>query len=140
MTLRAPSIANLDASTNGLVQILSRQSFADTLEGLESAVLSRGLVVFARIDFSGDAEKAGLAMRPTRLLIFGSPKAGTPLMIAAPTLAIDLPLKVLVSEDEDGRAWLSYNTPQYLRDRHGIPEELLRNISGVAAIVESLAR
>ena len=125
---------------NGLVQVMSEHSFADTSESLESAVLSRGLVIFARIDFSGDAEKAGLVMRPTRLLIFGSPKAGTPLMIAAPTLAIDLPLKVLVSEDEDDRAWLSYTSPQYLRDRHGIPEELLGNISGVAAIVESVAR
>jgi uncharacterized protein (DUF302 family) len=125
---------------NGLVQVMSGRSFADTVQALESAVLSRGLVIFARIDFSGDAEKAGLAMRPTRLLIFGSPKAGTPLMVAAPTLAIDLPLKVLVSEDENGRAWLSYNSPQYLRDRHGFPEELLGNVSGIAAIVGSVAR
>jgi uncharacterized protein (DUF302 family) len=79
-------------------------------------------------------------MRPTRLLVFGSPKAGTPLMIAAPTLAIDLPLKVLVSEDEEGRTSLSYNSPEYLRERHGIPEGMLGNISGAAAIVESAAR
>jgi uncharacterized protein (DUF302 family) len=119
---------------------MSGRSFADTVQALESAILSRELVIFARIDFSGDAERAGLAMRPTRLLIFGSPRAGTPLMVAAPTLAIDLPLKVLVSEDPDGRAWLSYNSPQYLRDRHGFPEELLGNISGVSAIVGSVAR
>jgi uncharacterized protein (DUF302 family) len=130
----------LDSDVNGLVQVLSQHSFAETLEGLESAVLSRGLVIFACIDFSGDAEKAGLTMRHTLLLVFGSPKAGTPLMMASPTLAIDLPLKVLVSEDEGGRVWLSYNSPQYLRDRHHIPAELLGNISGVAAIVESVAR
>ena len=125
---------------NGLVQVMSGRSFADTVQALESAILSRGLVIFARIDFSGDAEKAGLTMRPTRLLIFGSPKAGTPLMVAAPTLALDLPLKVLVSEDGNGRAWLSYNSPQYLMDRHGFPEELVGNISGVAAIVGFVAR
>ena len=79
-------------------------------------------------------------MRPTRLLIFGNPKAGTPLMIAAPTPAVDLPLKVLVSEDGNGRARLSYNSPEYLKDRHDIPEGLLGNISGVAAMVESVAR
>jgi uncharacterized protein (DUF302 family) len=130
----------LVATPNGIVQIASEHSFADTFERLEASVLSRGLVIFARIDFSGDAERAGLVMRSSRLLIFGSPKAGTPLMIAAPTLAIDLPLKVLVSEDESGRARLSYNSPEYLKDRHDIPEGLLGNISGVAAIVESVAR
>ena len=79
-------------------------------------------------------------MRPTRMLIFGSPKAGTPVMAAAPTLAIDLPLKVLVSQDEGGRVWVSYNSPQYLKDRHNIPEELLKNISGVTGIADSAAR
>jgi uncharacterized protein (DUF302 family) len=132
--------SRLDSSKKGIVQVKSEGSFGDTFERLESAVTSRGLVIFARIDFSGDAERLGLAMRPTRLLVFGSPKAGTPLMIAAPTLAIDLPLKVLASEDEEGRTSLSYNSPEYLRERHGIPEGMLGNISGAAAIVESAAR
>lgn len=96
--------------------------------------------MFALIDFSGDAEEAGLKMRLTHLLIFGNPKSGTLLMIAAPTVAIDLPLKVLVSEDESGSVWISYNSLQYLKDRHDIPDELLKDISGIASIVESAAR
>jgi uncharacterized protein (DUF302 family) len=91
--------------------------------------------VFALVDHSGEAEKAGLQMPPTKLLIFGSPKAGTPLMIAAPSIAIDLPLKLLVWEDVDGKAWISYNTPAYLQARHSLPQELLQNI----AVAEALA-
>ena len=91
-----------------------------------------------RIDFQKDAEKAELNMKPTRLLIFGNPKAGTPLIIASPTIAIDFPLKVLVSEDEQGKVWLTYNSLQYLKDRHNIPEALLKNISGIVDIVESV--
>jgi uncharacterized protein (DUF302 family) len=90
------------ATENGLVQVASEHSFADTASRLESAITSRGLTIFAKIDFSGDAERVGLKMNPTRLLIFGNPKAGTPLMLASPTLAIDFPLKVLVSEDAAG--------------------------------------
>jgi uncharacterized protein (DUF302 family) len=130
----------LYATKNGIIQVMSEHSFADTFERLESQVALRGLITFARIDFQRDAEKAGLAMRPIRLLIFGNPRAGTPLMIAAPTLAIDFPLKVLVSEDESGRVWVSYNSPQYLEVRHNIPNELLKNISGIVGIVESVAR
>ena len=133
---RDPAVS---AGKNGLVQVVSAHSFEDTFASLESAVASRGLTVFARIDFSGDAQRAGLNMRSTRLLIFGNPKAGTPLMVAAPTLAIDFPLKVLVSEDESGRVLLSYNSPQYLKDRHGIPDELLKNIAGIVTIVDSVA-
>jgi uncharacterized protein (DUF302 family) len=91
--------------------------------------------VFALIDHSGEAKKAGMRMPPTKLLIFGSPKAGTPLMLAAPSIAIDLPLKILIWEDNQGKAWLSYNSPQYLQERHHVPAELLQNI----AVVESLA-
>jgi uncharacterized protein (DUF302 family) len=87
------------------------------------------------VDHSGEAEKAGLKMPSTKLLIFGSPKAGTPLMLASPSVAIDLPLKILVSEDEQGKAWVSYNSPEYLGQRHGLPAELLQNI----AVVETLA-
>jgi uncharacterized protein (DUF302 family) len=96
---------------------------------------SKGVTLFALVDHSGEAEKAGMKMRPTKLLIFGSPKAGTPLMFAAPSIAIDLPLKILVWEDSQGKSWISYNSPDYLKERHGLPQELLANI----AVVEALA-
>jgi uncharacterized protein (DUF302 family) len=127
-----------DNNKNGLIQLTTQHSFEDTFQRLESSVASRGLTVFARIDFSGDAERTGLKMNPTRLLIFGNPKAGTPLMVAAPTLAIDFPLKILVSQDGNGDVWVSYNSPEYLKERHDIPESLLKNISGVALIAESI--
>ncbi len=108
----------------------------ETLDRLESLVKKQGLTVFARIYFSSDAQKAGLKMEPSQLLIFGSPKAGTPLMIASPTIAIDLPLKALAWQDPNGRVWLSYNGPEYLKERHGLPDELVKNISGIKALVE----
>jgi uncharacterized protein (DUF302 family) len=120
----------------GLVQISSRYSVEETLQRLELAFATRGLQVFARMDHSGEAEKAGMTMRPTKLLIFGSPKAGTPLMVAAPTLAIDLPLKALVWEDEAGKIWLTYNSPEYLRERHGVPSELISNLTGAGTLME----
>ncbi len=92
-------------------------------------------VFAALVDHSGEAKKAGLAMRPTQLIIFGSPKGGTPLMVASPTLAIDLPLKALAWEDADGKVWLSYNSPDYLKRRHEIPDDLLKNIAGVGAVL-----
>jgi len=122
------------------VQVISAHSFDDTFERLKSVVVSHGLTVFATINFSDDAEHAGLKMNPTRLLIFGNPKAGTPLMIAAPTLALDFPLKVLVSQDENGKVGVSYNSPLYLKERHNIPDELLKNISGIVSIVDSAAK
>jgi uncharacterized protein (DUF302 family) len=91
--------------------------------------------VFALIDHSGEAEKVGLKMRPTKLLIFGNPKAGTPLMLASPSSALDLPLKILIWEDGEGKVWLSYNSPEYLKERHGLPQELMQNV----AIIETLA-
>src|SRR5258708_17209020 len=120
----------------GLVEIPSRYSVEETLQRLELALATRGLEIFARVDHSGEAEKVGMKMRPTKLLIFGSPKAGTPLMIAAPTLAIDLPLKALVREDETGKVWLIYNSPQYLKARHGVPSELIQNLTGAGALME----
>jgi len=96
---------------------------------------AKGVSLFALVDHSGEAEKVGMQMRPTKLLIFGSPSAGTPLMLAAPSLALDLPLKVLIREDDNGRVWVSYNSPDYLKERHGLPQELLHNI----AVVETLA-
>ena len=129
-------------STNetGIVRVTSQHSFADTLERLENVIDAKGLTVFARIDFSGDAERTGLRMKPTKLLIFGNPNAGTPLMIAAPTIALDFPLKALVSEDEEGKVWVSYNSLQYLKERHGVPDDLLENIAGIIPIVNFAAQ
>jgi uncharacterized protein (DUF302 family) len=120
---------------NGLIRVASRYSVEETLKRLESILAQGAVQVFALIDHSGEAEKAGMKMPPTKLLIFGNPKGGTPLMLAAPTLAIDLPLKALVWEDKNGKVWVTYNSPEYLRDRHGVPEGLIKNISVVGALV-----
>jgi uncharacterized protein (DUF302 family) len=122
-------------SSNGIVTVAGHHSVDETVEKLKAILAAKGVTLFALVDHSGEAAKAGLAMRPTKLLIFGSPKAGTPLMLAAPSAALDLPLKILVAEDEAGRTLISYNSAEYLRARHGFPEELLRNI----AVVETLA-
>ena len=120
---------------NGIVTIPSHQSVDQTLRRVEEILQAKGVKLFALIDHSGEAEKAGMPMRPTKLLIFGSPKAGTPLMVAAPSAAIDLPLKILVWEDAEGSVRISYNSPSYLQSRHGLPAELMQNI----AVVEALA-
>src|SRR5215510_4189566 len=122
-------------NNTGIIDISSGHSVNETGEKLKGILQAKGITLFAVIDHSGEAEKVGMKMRPTRLLIFGSPKAGTPLMLAAPSIAIDLPLKILVWEDEQGKVWASYNSPDYLKQRHGLPEELLANI----AVVEALA-
>ena len=127
-----------NAST-GIVTVAGNHSGDATAERLQTLILERGLTLFARIDFSGDAERAGLAMPFSRLLIFGNPKAGTPLMQLAPTAALDLPLKVLVWQDGDGRVWLSYNATSYLQARHGAPAELTKAIDGVGALVQAAA-
>jgi len=119
---------------NGLVHLSSPHTVLETLARLETIVQAKGLTILARIDHSGDAAKAGLTMQPTKLLIFGNAIAGTPLMVAAPSLAIDLPLKALVWEDDQGKVWLSYNSPDYLMKRHSIPESLMQNIAGIGAI------
>jgi uncharacterized protein (DUF302 family) len=124
-------------SDNGVVSLRSPYSVADTLQRLEAIITSKGLTIFARVDHSGEAAKVGLKMPPTELLIFGSPKSGTPLMIASPTLAIDLPLKALVWQNGDGAVWLSYNAPEYLQQRHNIPESLVANIAGIRPICEA---
>jgi uncharacterized protein (DUF302 family) len=128
------------AADDGVVSVASNHSVSDTIDRLESLVKAKGMTIFARIDFSADAAKAGLQMPSTQMLIFGSPKAGTPLMLAAPTVAIDLPLKALAREDGNGKVWLSYNAPEYLGRRHGISEALLQNIGGIKALVEQAAR
>ena len=123
----------------GIADLPSNHSVDVTVKRLQSIVRERGLTLFALIDHSGEAEDVGLHMPPTKLVIFGSPKAGTPLMVAAPSLAIDLPLKILVWEDGERKAWLSYNTPEYLRERHGFPDELVPNIAGVSALASAAA-
>jgi len=119
---------------NGLIHLESKHSVDETLQRLEDLLKQKGVALFARIDHSDEAAKVGLEMRPTKLLIFGSPKAGTPLMQAAPTLAIDLPLKALVWRDAEGKVWLTYNDPAYLQRRHSVPAELLPNIAGVSGL------
>lgn len=121
---------------NGMVHLRSPYSVPDTLKRLESILQAKGVNVFALVDHSGEAAKVGLKMQPTQLIIFGSPKAGTPLMVVSPTLAIDLPLKALAWEDADGKVWLSYNTPEYLKQRHNIPDDLVKNISVVGPLLE----
>jgi uncharacterized protein (DUF302 family) len=121
--------------TNGLVQIASHYSVDESVQRLRLLLEQKGLQVFAVIDHSGEAEKVGLKMRPTKVVIFGSPKGGTQLMVAAPSLAIDLPLRALVAEDESGQVSVSYNSPEYLQQRHGVPQDLIKNIAGAGALV-----
>lgn len=125
---------------NGLIHLSSPHSVLETFARLETIVQSKGLTIQARIDHSGDAAKVGLTMRPTKLLIFGNPKSGTPLMISSPSVAIDLPLKALAWEDEEGKVWLTYNSPSYLKERHVIPDNLLQNIAGIGPISAEAVR
>jgi uncharacterized protein (DUF302 family) len=119
---------------NGIVQIHSNHSVDQTVEKLKAILQAKGVTLFALVDHSGEAEKVGMTMPPTKLLIFGSPKAGTPLMLAAPSIAIDLPLKILVAEDSHGKVWISYNSPEYLQERHNLPKDLLQNITVVGTL------
>jgi len=120
---------------NGLVQVASCYSVDETVQRLESVLGQKGLQIFAVIDHSGEAARVGLAMPPTKVVIFGSPKGGTPLMVAARSLAIDLPLKALVAQDENGKVWVSFNSPEYLQQRHDVPPDLIKNIAGAGALV-----
>ncbi len=128
------------AENKGITVQASTHSAETTVERLKNILQSKGSTLFAVIDHSGEAEKVGMKMRPTKLLIFGSPKAGTPVMLAAPSIALDLPLKALVWEDSEGKVWVSYNSPEYLKERHDIPDALLQNISAVRSIVEDAVR
>ena len=119
----------------GIIDIQSHQPVDQTVSRLKAILQEKGIQLFALIDHSGEAEKAGMKMPPTKLLIFGNPKGGTPLMLAAPSTAIDLPLKILIWEDTQGKTWVSYNSPEYLQQRHGISAELIKNI----AVVETVA-
>jgi uncharacterized protein (DUF302 family) len=123
-------------SGSGIITLPSRHSVDQTVERLQTLLRAKGVTLFVLVDHSGEAAKVGMKLPPTKLVMFGNPKAGTPLMLAAPSVAIDLPLKLLVWEDAQGKVWLSYNSPAYLQQRHGVPEALLPNI----AVVEALAR
>jgi uncharacterized protein (DUF302 family) len=121
----------------GIVKIPSHHSVDETVDKLNTILKSKGVTLFVLIDHSGEAEKVGLKMPPTKLLIFGNPKGGTPLMLAAPSTAIDLPLKILVAEDPQGKVWISYNSAEYLKERHGLPETLVTNIAVVQALASA---
>ena len=122
------------ATDNGIISIPSNHSVDETVEKLKGILQAKGVTLFAIVDHSGGAEKLGMKMHPTKLLIFGNPKAGTPIMLAAPTSAIDLPLKILIWEDAQGKVWVTYNSPVYLQERHSLPTELLQNIEVVKTL------
>lgn len=122
-------------TNSGIIEIPSNQSVDQTVEAFKKILATKGVTLFALVDHSGEAQKVGMTMPPTKLLIFGSPKAGTPIMLDAPSSALDLPLKVLIREDNDGKVWIAYNSPAYLQHRHGISPDLLPNL----AVVEALA-
>ncbi|HVW76586.1 MAG TPA: DUF302 domain-containing protein [Alloacidobacterium sp.] len=121
--------------TNGIISIPSRYSVEETVDRLKHLLQEKGIQLFAVVDHSGEAAKVGLRMPPTKLAIFGSPKAGTPLMLATPSIAIDLPLKILIAEDKSGSVSVSWNAPAYLAARHQLPQDLVANI----AVIEKLA-
>jgi uncharacterized protein (DUF302 family) len=123
----------------GIIHKSSKHSVDEALAKLQSILHAKGIATFALIDHSGEAAKVGLEMHPTKLVIFGNPKGGTPLMLAAPTIAIDLPLKILIWEDDQGKVWVSYNSPEYLAERHNLPSNLLPNIAFVEALAATVA-
>ncbi len=124
----------VNGSSAGIVTIPSTHSVDGTVEKLKGMLQAKGVTLFALVDHSGEAAKVGMQMPPTKLLIFGSPKAGTPLMVASPSVAIDLPLKILVAEDAQGKVWIAYNSAAYLQERHGLPTNLLPNVAVVAGL------
>jgi uncharacterized protein (DUF302 family) len=128
---------SVDESGKGIKVVAASSGVQETLDRLESLAKKRGLTVFARIDFAKDAASAGLSMQPTQLLILGSPLAGTPLMVAEPGTALDLPLKVLAWQDAANRSWVSFNTPEYLQQRHAFPAALMANIAGLEKLVQA---
>ncbi len=129
----------MTSTGNGIIDVPTLYSIDETVDTLKAILKEKGVALFALVDHSGEAAKVGLVMRPTKLLIFGSPRAGTPLMVAAPSIAIDLPLKILVWEDDRENVWLSYNSPEYLASRHNLPCELLQNLGVVAALAAKAA-
>jgi uncharacterized protein (DUF302 family) len=128
------------ANESGVVRIASSHTVAETVERLRGLLKERGVLIFAHIDFSGDAGRAGLALRPEQMLIFGNPRAGTPLMQAEPVVGLDLPLKALVFEDGAGKTWISWNDPQYIVRRHALPGALAANLAAVTPLIERAAQ
>jgi uncharacterized protein (DUF302 family) len=129
----------VEETGSGIVRLPSSHGVVETLDRLEALLKERGILVFARIDFSGDAARAGLAMPAEQQLIFGNPKAGTPLMVANPVAGLDLPIRVVCWQDTAGQTWLAYNAPDYVVKRHGLPPELARNLAAVAPLLEKAA-
>src|SRR5579871_884217 len=129
-----------DVASQGIIEIESNHSVDETVSRLKEILAAKGIKLFAEIDHSGEAEKAGFKMLPTKLLIFGNPKAGTPIMLAAPLSAIDLPLKILVRQDGAGKTYLAYNAPEFLRVRHNIPADLIGNIAAAEVIANNAAK
>jgi uncharacterized protein (DUF302 family) len=123
----------------GIINKSTKLSVQEALVKLQAILQAKGVTIFALVDHSGEAAKVGMEMRPTKLLIFGNPKGGTPIMLAAPSIAIDLPIKILIWEDAQSKVWLSYNSPEYLAERHGLPHTLLPNIAFVEALVATVA-
>lgn len=121
---------------NGIISQPSQYSVTETIDRLEAVLQAKNITIFIRIDQQAKAEKVGLSLRPTQLLLFGNPQAGTPLMVAEPTIALDLPLKALAWEAADSNVWLSYNDPNYLKQRFSLPDELIKNISVIASLIE----
>ena len=126
-------------SGQGIERTASARGFDETVAHFEQLLTAKGMMLFAKIDFTGDAKRAGLTMPRMLLLVFGNPKSGTPVIVAAPSSALDLPLKVLVSEEDGGKVWMSFNAPEYLAQRHGIPAELVANIAGIRGLVGAAA-
>jgi YVTN family beta-propeller protein len=124
---------------DGLIVLPTQHTVADILTRTISIAQARGITVFAKIDFSGDAARSKLTLRPTGLVILGNPAAGTPLMAATPTVAIDLPLKVLAFEDAEGHTWVGYNDPKYLQRRHGFSEALVSNLAAIGGLAQAVA-
>jgi len=120
----------------GIISKASKYSVPETLDRVDALLRSKGIKIFVRVDHSGEAEKAGLKLPPTQLLIFGNPKGGTPVMLAAPTAAIDLPLKALAWQDSNGKVWLSYNDPEYLKRRFGLTDDQIKTIAGTGSLIE----
>lgn len=124
------------AADNGIISKPSKYSVPESLNRLEAVLKSKGITIFVRIDHSGEAEKVGLKMRPTQLLIFGNPKTGTAVMNSSPSVAIDLPLKALAWEDERGKVWVSYNSPAYMKQRHDLKDEFMKNFAAVGSLID----
>jgi uncharacterized protein (DUF302 family) len=124
----------------GIVNLPTHSSVDETVTRLQSILQEKGVQIFALIDHSGEAKRVGFEMRPTKLLIFGNPKAGTPLMLAAPSIAIDLPLKLLVWEDATGQVWISYNSPEYLQKRHALPQNLAAALAAAETFAKNAAK